>query len=74
MGKYIEQDLRIRCRIQVTTVTMYDQLLEIFGIDQIAVMPEANAIRRVDVKRLRFEQACATGRRITNMTDTDIAA
>ena len=38
VGEHIEQQLRVRGRVQMPAVLMHDELLELFGIDEVTVM------------------------------------
>ena len=72
--EHVQQDLRVRSRVQMAAVVLHDEAFELLGIDEVAVVREANAVRRVDVKRLGFEVARAAGRRVTGVSEAHIAA
>ena len=38
-------------------ILRHDMLLELFSIDEIAIVREADAVRRIDIERLRFGDA-----------------
>ena len=48
-------------------------LRQLAGIGQIAVVPEADAVRRIDVEGLRILRAVGAGGGIANMADADVA-
>ncbi len=56
------------------TTLEHEQLLAQSGrIDQVAVVPQRQTIRRVDIQRLRLIRTIAAGGRVTHMADTDVA-
>src|SRR3546814_14353347 len=57
-----------------TTLFRSHQLPQCLGVDQVAVVRQGDAIRRVDVKRLGFVRAFRACSRITAMADSDAAA
>ena len=58
----------------MTMVVLVQILLERFGIRQVAVVSEHDAVRRIDVKGLRLLIRTRTAlRRVAHVTDADIA-
>src|SRR5690606_9998900 len=55
-------------------ILLHDEPLELLRVDEVAVVREADAERRIHVERLRFGRARGARRRITHMADADVAA
>jgi hypothetical protein len=67
-------DLGIGVGVDVPPVDAEHLALQLLGVRQVAVVPERNAERRVDVERLRFlDVARGTRRRVANVGDADVA-
>ncbi len=73
-GQHIQQHFGIGIGVEVAAVFANDYFGEFPRIGQVAVVPEANAVRRVDIERLRFGSGIAARGRIAHMPDADIAA
>ena len=57
----------------MTAILANEDLCELGGVRQIAVVPETDAVGRIHEEGLRFRGGIATGGRITDMTDADVA-
>src|SRR5690606_9852783 len=53
----VENDLRIRVCVEVAAIGVKQHFLELGGIDEIAVVNDGNAERRIRVERLRLVSA-----------------
>src|SRR5437899_2444950 len=69
----VQQHLGIRGGVEVTAVLADQDLRELGGVGEVAVVPEADAVGRVDVERLRLGGAVAAGGRIAHVADADVA-
>ena len=54
MSEHIEQYFGIGVGVDVTQVVLEQFTFQLFGIRQIAIVGERDAVRRVHVERLRF--------------------
>jgi hypothetical protein len=72
-SKHIQQHLRIGRGVEMAAVLAADDLGELRGVGQIAVVGETDAVGRVHVERLGLGDAVATGGGIADMPDADIA-
>src|SRR5690606_7320781 len=59
----VEKHLGIGTRVEMTVILLLDEALELVGVDEVAVVREADAVRRIDVERLRFRQRARATRR-----------
>ena len=57
----------------MAVILLLHEPLELVGVDEVAVVRETNAIRRVHVERLRFRQTRAAGRRIPDVAQAHVA-
>ncbi len=73
VGEHVEQDLGIGARVQVPPILANQQVFQLFRIRQVAVVREADAVRRVDVERLRLGNTRRARRRIAHVTDAGAA-
>ena len=71
--EHVEQHFGIRRRVEVAAIFADQHVGELRRVGQVAVVREADAVRRVDVERLRLGRAVATGRRIAHVADADVA-
>ncbi len=55
-------------------VLLLDEALELVGVDEVAVVGETDAVRRVDVERLRLRDRRAAGRGVADVPEPDVAA
>ena len=69
MGECIEENLRIRGGVQLAQVLAEQFLPQGRRIGQVAVMPEGDAERRVDIKGLGFGPGIATGGGVSGVAD-----
>jgi hypothetical protein len=70
----VEQHLRIRAGMQVTLVSAREHLGERGRVGQVAVVCQADPVRRVDVERLRFARSRAARRRVAHVSQSEIPA
>jgi hypothetical protein len=73
VGKHVEQHFRIGIGVHMAQVGLVDLLGQLLDIGQVAVMRQGDAIRRVDVERLRFSRRGAARSRVAHMTDAHMA-
>ena len=59
--------------VEVPAVFAFDHFAELASVGEIAVVREADAVRRVHIERLRFGGAVAPGGRIAHVADADVA-
>ena len=71
--EHVEQHFRIGAGVEMTEVFADQHFRELGGVRQVAVVPEADAVRRVDVERLRFGGGVAARGRIAHVADADVA-
>ena len=64
-----ESELVFRCR----QILADEHLGQLGGVGEVAVVREADAVRRIDVERLRLGRAVAARRRIADVPDADVA-
>ena len=72
-GEDIKQNFRVGSGVDVAAFFFKQFFTQLVSVGQIAVVGKRNAIRRVNVKRLRFRGAGAASRRVTHMTNAHIA-
>ena len=72
--EHVEQHFGIGVGVEVAVILLLDEPLQLVGIDEIAVVREADAVRRVDVERLRLRDGRAAGRRVAHVAQADVAA
>ena len=72
-GQHIQQHFGIRTGVQVPAIFANQHFGQFGGVGQIAVVAEADAVGRVDEKRLRFGGGVAAGGGIADMADADVA-
>ena len=65
----VQQDLGVGLRVHVAQIVAKHLLAERPGIDQVAVVRERDAVRRVDVEGLRLVRRRAAGGRVTDVPD-----
>ena len=73
MRKYIQKYFGIGVGINLPQVLLKQFLFQFICIGEIAVMRQADAIGRIDIKWLCLSRTLASGCRVTYMTDTHIA-
>ncbi len=73
-GQHVEQHLGIRLAVEVAALLAREDVGQLGGIGQVAVVRQTDPVGRVDVEGLGLRGAVATGRRIAHMADADIAA
>jgi hypothetical protein len=71
-GEHVQQHLRVGGGIQMTPVLADQDLGELGGVGEVAVVAETDAIGCIDVEGLRLGGAVAARRRIAYMADTHI--
>jgi hypothetical protein len=71
--EHVQQHLGVRAGVQMAPVLAHQQLGKLGGVGEVAVVPEADAVRRVDVERLGLGGTRTAGRRIAHVADTDVA-
>jgi len=72
--KHVEQHFRIGVGIHLSTVLREYFTAQLFGVDQVAVVRQGNAVGRVDVERLGLVRAFRTGGGIAAMADAHAPA
>ena len=72
-GEHVEQDFRIGTGVEVAAILAFDDFGEFARVGEIAVVREADAVRRVDVERLGFRGAVASGGRIAHVAHAHVA-
>jgi hypothetical protein len=72
-GEHVQQHLGIGGGVEVATLLADQHLGELGRVGQVAVVAEADAVRRVDVERLRLGDPVAAGGRIADVADADVA-
>src|ERR1700733_9330185 len=72
-GEHVQQHLRIGGGVQVAPVFADQDLGELHGIGEVAVVAEADAVGRIDVEGLRLGGTVAAGGRVTHVADADVA-
>ncbi len=70
----VEQHFGIRIGVDVAAIALVHLSAQRIGVDQIAVVAERDAVRRIHVERLRLGRGFGTGGRIAAMTDADASA
>ncbi len=58
----------------MAVILLRDEALELLGVHEVAVVGEADAVRRVHVERLRLRDRRAARGRITDVAEPDVAA
>ena len=71
VGEHVEKEFGIGIRIDVTTVVLEHLPAQGVGIDQVAVVRQCYAIRRIHIKGLRLVAALRARGRIAAMADAD---
>jgi hypothetical protein len=71
VGKHVQQDLRIRVRVQVAHLRFEQLVAQGVGVREVAVVRHGDAVGRIDVERLRIRRATGAGGRIAHVSDTD---
>ena len=69
VGEDVEQYFRVRFRVDVAQILAEDMRHQLVGVGQIAVVRQADAVRRVDVHGLRFGGAGRAGGWVAHMAD-----
>ena len=69
----VQHQFRIGLGIQVAPVFLDQEPGQLPGIGEVTVVGQANAVRAVDVKRLRLARAGAARGRIAHVANTHIA-
>ena len=72
-GEHIEQHFGIGAGVQVAAILARQDRRELGRVGEVAVVPEADAVGRVDVERLHFGFVVAAGRGIAHMRDAHVA-
>src|SRR3990167_7692236 len=73
VSEHVKQHFRIGVGVHVTQVRLVDLLGQLLDVGQVAVVRQGDAIRRVDVERLRFGRAGATRRRVAHVANAHMA-
>ena len=73
VGEHVEQRLGVGTGVQVAPVVIDQELLQLAGVGQIAVVREADAVRRIDVERLGLGGTGASRRRVARVADAHVA-
>jgi hypothetical protein len=68
----VEEDLRVGSGVDVAPL-LAQALLEVVGVDEVAVVRERDAERVVHVEGLRLRRARRAGGRVAHMADADVA-
>src|SRR5690606_13466316 len=71
--EHVEDDLGIGFGVEMPPVGMEQRLLQLAGVDEIAVVDDGNAERRVGVERLRLVRAGGAGGGIAHVANADVA-
>jgi hypothetical protein len=74
VGEYIQQYFGVGVGVQVTQVVLEQLAGQLFGVGQVAVMRQGDAVGRVHVKRLGQGCTGAAGGGIAHVADADTAA
>ena len=72
-GEHVQQHFRIGGGVEMAPVLADQDLGELGGVGEVAVVAEADAIRGVDVEGLRLGGAIAAGGGVTHVADADVA-
>ena len=72
--QHVEQHFRIGFAVEVPAFLARQHVGQLGGVGQIAVVRQADAVGRIDVKRLHFGGAVTTRGRIADMADARVAA
>jgi len=70
--KDIEQHFGIGTRAQMAAVFLGKQFCQFVVVGQVAVVTQADAVRRIDIERLCFGCLCTTGCRVTNVANANV--
>ena len=73
MREHIQQDFRIGRGVQLAQVLAKQFLAQARGVGQVAVVPERDAERRIDIERLRLGARIAAGGRVAGVPDSHAA-
>ena len=71
--EHVQKHLGVGVRVQMAMVVLLDEAFQLVGVHEIAVVREADPIRRVHVERLRLGQARAAGRRVAHVPQAHVA-
>ena len=71
--EHVQQHFGVGVGVEVAVILLLDEPLQLVGVDEIAVVREADAVRRVHVERLRLRKARAAGRRVAHVPEADVA-
>ncbi len=71
--EHVEQHFRIGAGVEVAQVLADQYLGELGSVRQVAVVTEADAVRRIDHERLRFRRTVAACSGIADVADADVA-
>jgi hypothetical protein len=72
-GKHVQQYLGIGLAVQVAPILADQYFGQLGGVGQVAVVRQADAVRRIHVERLRLGRAVAAGGGIAYVADTLVA-
>ena len=72
-GQHVEQHFGIGAGVEVAAVFAFEHFAEFTRVGEIAVVREADAVRRIHVEGLRFGGVVAPGGGITHVADADVA-
>ena len=73
VSEHVKQHFRIGVGVHVAQVRLVDLLGQLLDVGQVAVVRQGDAIRRVDVERLRFGRAGATRSRVAHVANAHMA-
>jgi hypothetical protein len=73
VSEHVRQRLGVGAGVQVPAVLLNQQGLQLIGVGEVAVVGQANAVRRIDVKGLGLGRIQGTCSRITAVADANIA-
>jgi hypothetical protein len=69
IGEDIQHQLAVAVGIKMAVGFEVQVALELYGVDQVAVMGEADAVRAIDIERLGLGHRARSGRGVTYMAD-----
>ncbi|MNI55712.1 hypothetical protein D3C73_1106780 [compost metagenome] len=73
ISEHVQQHFAVRIGIDVAAVLLEHLLAQVLGVDQVAVVGQRDAVRRIDVERLCLVHAFRASGRVAHMGDTDTA-
>jgi hypothetical protein len=74
VGEHVQQDLRVGVRVDVPAVVHEELAAQLVRVDEVPVVAQHDAVRRVHVERLRFGlRRSGARRRIAAMGDAHVA-